>query len=192
MVMKNTKTKVTLKGMLQVSWGLSALLGFLIYVMVVVTGLQLQVAQVNADSSLSVRDQIRLDRLITCQEEYKKSEINEQFLYWQIPAVRCATYSTLIMAFESNYGQSRKCIEQKNCHGMKGNGRDHPAWFITFNTYTEWRQWFADRYFKFHYKKNIRTFVHNWSETDQEVYTKFVEDRYWVVYNELETLYINN
>lgn len=192
MVMKNTKTKVTLKGMLQVSWGLSAFLGFLIYVMVVVTSLQLQVEQVSATTPLSIRDQIRLDRLESCQEAYKESEINEQFLYKQIPAVRCATYSTLIMAFESNYGQSKKCIEQKNCHGMKGNGYDTPRGFLTFNTYREWRDYFSKKYFQWHYKKDIKTFVHNWSMTDQAVYTKFVEDRYWLVYNELETLYINN
>lgn len=142
--------------------------------------------------NISIRDSIRLERLEVCQKAYKKTHINEQFLYDQIPAVRCATYMSLIYAFESNFWKSRKCTVQKNCHGMKGNWYDHPAGFITFDTYTEGREWFANRYFKFHYKKNIRTFVYNWSMTDREIYVGFVEKRYWKMYNELEYLYMTS
>lgn len=137
-----------------------------------------------------IQNKIRLERLEICEEAYKNSWINEQFLYEQIPAVRCATYMTLIYAFESNFWKSEKCVNQKNCHGMKWNWYDTPKWFLIFNSFTDWRKYFAKKYFRWHYKKNIRTFVYNWSMTDQEVYTEFVTTRYWKIYNELENLYI--
>jgi hypothetical protein len=98
---------------------------------------------------------------------------------------------SLIYAFESSFWKSRKCVEQKNCHGMKWNWVNHPAGFITFNSHTESREWFANRYFKFHYKKDIKTFVYNWSMTDQKVYTEFIKARFWEMYRELEYQYMN-
>ena len=137
-----------------------------------------------------IRNNIRQERLEVCQKAYKESGINKQFLYEQIPAVRCATYMTLIYAYESNYGKSKKCTVQKNCHGMKWNWINHPAWFISFNTYKESKEWFANRYFKFHYKKSIRVFISNWSMTDRETYIDFVENNYWETYRELELMYL--
>lgn len=52
---------------------------------------------------LSVRDQIRYERLEMCQQAYKESGINKKFIHGQIPAVRCATYLTLIYAYESGF-----------------------------------------------------------------------------------------
>ena len=140
-------------------------------------------------ANTSIQEGIRQERLAICESEYKKSEINEQFIYKQVPAVRCATYMTLIYAFESDFWKSNKCIEKKNCHWMKWNGRDHPAGFINFGTYTEGREWFANRYWKWHYKKNVNTMIRWWSMTDQDVYVNYVESNYWKVYMELERLY---
>jgi len=149
-----------------------------------------EVKAYDTGENMSIRDQIRQERLEICQKAYKNSGINEQFLYDQVPAVRCATYMSLIYAFESDFGKSRKCVVQKNCHGMKWNWVNHPAGFITFNSHTESREWFANRYFKFHYKKDIKTFVYNWSMTDQAVYTEFVKARFWKMYRELEYQYM--
>ena len=138
----------------------------------------------------SIKEQIRTERLEICEKAYKESWINKRFIHDQVPAVRCATYMTLIYAFESDFWQSNMCTTQNNCHGMKWNGYNHPAWFITFENQTQSREWFANRYFKFHYKKDIKTFVYNWSMTDQEDYTTFVKSRYWQVYAEIEYLYM--
>ena len=45
---------------------------------------------------------------------------------------RCATYATLVYAYESGYGQSDKCIRTKNCYGIKQGGK-----FVTYKTYKD-------------------------------------------------------
>jgi hypothetical protein len=81
---------------------------------------------------------------------------------------------------------------RKNCWGIKGNWIDTPMWFLRFLTYLDGRYYFAMKYWDYHYKKNIDEFVYTWSMTDREIYTKFMEDRYWKIYNELEYLYMTN
>lgn len=142
-------------------------------------------------SSMTIRDKIRAERLEICQEAYKKSWINERFIYEQLPVVRCATYMWLIYAYESGFGTSRMCLEDKNCHWMKWNWVDHKAWFIKFDTFREGREWFADRYFKFHYKKKINEMVNSWSMTDRATYKAFMWDRYSEMYGELEYYYLS-
>lgn len=137
-----------------------------------------------------IRDEIRQERLEICQKAYKNTQINEMFIYEQLPAVRCATYMSLVYAYESNFGKSRKCVEDKNCHGMKWNWVDTPAWFLKFKTHKEGREYFAKKYFRWHYKKDITTFVYNWSMTDRSTYIAFMKKRYWKMYNELEYLYM--
>jgi hypothetical protein len=144
----------------------------------------------NVSDNLDVQRYIRQERLRICQEAYKNSEINKKFIYKQIPAVRCATYMTLVYAFESNYGKSRICRKKKNCFWMKGNGMDTPEWFLTFQDQTEWRNYFAKKYWKYHYKKKIPQFVHDWSMTDREAYTNYMQQNYQTIYQELEYLYI--
>ena len=138
---------------------------------------------------MSAKDIIRTERLDICQTAYKNSEINKQFIHWQIPAVRCATYMSLIFAYESGYGKSAKCVKTNNCFWLKWNWYDTPKGFLHFKTQTEGREYFAKKYFKWHYKKDIKTFVHNWSMTDQKIYTTFVKDRFWKFHNEIEKLY---
>lgn len=59
------------------------------------------------------------------------------FIYKQLPVVRCASYMSLIYAYESDFGQSRRCKQDKNCWGIKGNGGDTPAGFLKFKTEKE-------------------------------------------------------
>lgn len=142
-------------------------------------------------SSENIRDSIRLERLEVCQKAYKKSWINKQFIYEQIPAVRCSTYMAIIYAYESNFGRSRKCVQDKNCFGMKWNWYDTPKWFLTFKTEKEWREYFAKKYFQWHYKKKINQFVNNWSQTDRYTYKQFMYKNFWTIYKETEYLYIS-
>ena len=142
------------------------------------------------EQEMSIRDKIRQERLEVCQKAYKNSWISEKFIYKQLPVVRCATYMWLIYAYESNFWKSRKCLEDKNCHWMKWNWVDTPQGFLKFETFKEWREYFAKKYFRFHYKKNINTFVNNWSMTDRKTYKSFMKKRFWKMYWELEYFYL--
>ena len=152
----------------------------------------LPISSLNASESKNIAKEIRIKRLESCENAYKESWIKDKFIYKQLMVVRCATYSTLIYAYESNFWQSEKCIKMKNCYGMKWNWYEHKAWFITFDTYEEWRNWFSYKYFQWHYKKKINTFVNNWSETQQEEYKSFMWNNYTKIYKELEILYLTN
>lgn len=145
-----------------------------------------------ADASDNIRNEIRLERLEVCQEAIENSDIQERIMYKQILAVRCATYMWLVYAYESDFGKSRKCVEDKNCWGIKWNWYDTPAGFLKFGTYKEGRRYFAKKYFQWHYKKKINTFVNNWSMTDRATYKSFMWDRYSTMYKELEYLYFVN
>jgi hypothetical protein len=112
-------------------------------------------------------------------------------IYGQLPVVRCATFATLVYAYESNYWVSNLCKNSKNCFWLRWNGVDTPAWFLTFSSYEEWLKYFAEKYFKWHYKKKISVFVKDWSMTDREVYIAFMNANFWKVYQELENLYFN-
>jgi hypothetical protein len=138
----------------------------------------------------NIQTQIRKERLSICEQQYKKAHINKQYIYGQIPTVRCAAYKTLTYAFESNYWKSRMCKQQHNCFWIKGNGVDTPQWFLTFEDQTEWRNYFAKKYWKYHYKKKIPQFVHDWSMTDREAYINYMQQNYQTIYQEIEKLYI--
>jgi len=139
-------------------------------------------AKLYAYADNSIRD----NRLKICEEEYEKQKewVDSRYIHKSQDIIkRCATYSTLIKAFESNYWKSRKCIKTKNCHWLKWNWIDTPAWFLKFKTYEEWERYFAKKYFRWHFNKTINVFVRNWSMTDQNVYISFVKNKYWDIYN---------
>ena len=159
---------------------------------IITVGLLIPRDETNALEEVSIATKIRLERLISCENALNKSWIQELFIYEQSLVVRCATYSTLIYAYESGYGQSQKCKLQKNCYGMKWNWVDKPAWFITFDSYKAGRDWFSYKYFQWHYKKKINTFVNNWSMTERDTYKQFMWKNYTNIYNELERLYLTN
>lgn len=137
-----------------------------------------------------IREQIREERLEICTEAFRNSWIKHKFIYEQLMSVRCATYMSLIYAYESGYGSSRMCIEDKNCFGIKGNWYDTPAGFLKFKTEREGREYFARKYFDFHYKKNIETFVRDWSMTDRATYISFMRSKYFDLYMQLEKQYL--
>lgn len=147
---------------------------------------------IEKEQKLTLQDKIRLSRLRICQEEYKNANIGQKFIHEQIPAVRCATYLTLVYAFESNFGKSRMCKEEKNCMWLMGNWIDTPAWFLTFEKYEEAEKYFAQKYWKWHYKKKINTFVNDWSTTHQQEYKNFLNSKYDDTYRELEQLFLQN
>jgi len=62
-----------------------------------------------ANASLEAREA----RLIACE---KYSHLATEYKHDQDIIKRCATYSTLIYAYESNYGRSTMCQTQNNCH----------------------------------------------------------------------------
>lgn len=164
---------------------------WIVFIILIGTGMKYSI--VNAEGNeLTIQDKIRMDRLKVCEKAYKDSWIGKQFIQEQVPSVRCANFMTLIYAYESDFGKSHKCTDHFNCHGMKWNWVDHPAWFIDFENEKEGREWFANRYFKFHYKKDIETFVNDWSETDIENYIYFVESKYSKIYSEIENLYFTS
>jgi hypothetical protein len=106
--------------------------------------------------------------------------------------VRCATYMTLVYAFESDFWQSRMCKQDKNCMWLMGNWIDTPAWFLTFEKYEDSEKYFAQKYWKWHYKKKINTFVIHWSTTHQQEYKAFLNSKYDDTYKELEQLFLQN
>jgi hypothetical protein len=46
---------------------------------------------------------IRLERLKICENAFLQSELELSDIYGQLPVVRCATFATLVYAYESNY-----------------------------------------------------------------------------------------
>jgi hypothetical protein len=145
------------------------------------------ISKTNANE-LSMADKIRLERLEVCQMAYKNSWIKETKIYWQTPAIRCATYMTLIYSYESNYWRSVKCNNTKNCWGIKWNWYDTPRGFLHFKTYRAGRLYFATKYFKWHYKKNVSGFINSRSMTDRKTYKHFVGSKWFEVYRQLEYL----
>lgn len=165
-------------------------LAWFLLTLLLIVFLPKNVLKANYNNELNTQDQIRINRLKSCENAYKESWIKDKFIYKQLMVVRCATYSTLIYAYESNFWQSYKCINNKNCYWIKWNWYDTPAWFLTFDTYEQGRDYFAKKYFKWHYKKKINTFVNDWSMTERYIYKQFMFNNYTKIYKELEYLYL--
>ena len=138
------------------------------------------------DTQGSTMELIRWKRYEACENEYRLSKdfVDKRYIHTeQDPVARCSTFMTLVFAFESWYGKSERCLRDKNCFWIKWNWIDTPAWFLTFKTYDEWNRYFAKKYFRWHFNKNIDVFVHSWTMTDRKVYTEFMKDNYWGIYN---------
>ncbi|PZM83073.1 hypothetical protein DLH72_04035 [Candidatus Gracilibacteria bacterium] len=135
--------------------------------------------KVDAKKNLTLQEKIRISRLQACQKYAKIEKI-----YNQDAVTRCATFATIVFAFESNFGRSSMCLRKKNCYGMRGNGVEYPAGFITFPTFEAGNEYFAKKYFQFHFKKKVEKFVYSWSETDREAYIDFFNRNYKKIYEE--------
>lgn len=146
------------------------------------------------------KDKIREERYNICKEMYYKNKdyVDKKYKHKNQNIIsRCATYMTLIYAYESNYWKSKICLIKKNCYWIKW------AWpFRVYNTYYDWDIEFAKLYFKFNFNKNITDFIKwyfidwiwkfwwSWDSLDKkEKYIQFIKNRYWGIYNYFEKLW---
>lgn len=136
---------------------------------------------------LSIQDKIRKERLEVCEDAFINSWIEKNKTN---NILNCATMMTLVYAFESNYWTSRMCIQSKNCYWMKGNWIDTPKWNLKFSSFREWSEYFAKKFFDFHYLKTIKVFVYNWAEGNRIPYIDFIESKYSSIYEELKFIYL--
>lgn len=134
---------------------------------------------VEARKDFTLQEKIRIERLKSCAKYAQVEKI-----YNQDAIVRCSTFATIVFAFESDFWKSWLCQNRKNCYWMKGNWIEYPKWFITFSTFEKGNEYFAKKYFQFHYKKKVPDFVRSWSMTDRDAYISFFNVNYKKIYNE--------
>lgn len=139
----------------------------------------------------------RVNRINACLQAYEDVKPTTYQHKDQNLITRCATYATLVYAYESGYGKSRKCTEQKNCYGIKQGGK-----FVTYKTYEDGDYAFAWYYMKWHLNKNAWRFIrgyhmdgrwqYGWSQTDVYTYIDFISKNYWEVYNNIDQYDFDN
>lgn len=150
---------------------------FILFFLTIYLNYFVKKSEARKDSTL--QEKIRIERLKSCQKYAKIEKI-----YWQDAIVRCATFATIVFAFESDFWKSWLCQNQKNCYWIKWNWIEYPKWFITFPTFEKWNEYFAKKYFQFHYKKKVKDFVYSWSMTDRDSYISFFNVNYKKIYKE--------
>ena len=138
---------------------------------------------VTAKKTFTEQEKIRLARIKSCEKYAKVKKI-----YDQDSVTRCATFMTIVFAYESNFWKSDLCLNNFNCFGVRGNGVEYPAWFIKFKNYDEANDFFAKKYFKYHYKKKVSDFVNSWSMTDRESYKNFFKMNFKKIFKEISNL----
>ena len=150
---------------------------------------------------LSIQDKIRLDRLVTCQEGIKKAWIAENNAHLHTLVLNCAIRMHWVYVVESATWKHE--IRVNNFLWLKRTV-NWIYWFHSFNTGTECREYFVEKWAKYHYKKTPRNFIYGfwideqwkfgWSTTDKETYTQILTQiennkELRIAYN---NLYINN
>lgn len=150
----------------------------------------------------------RKQRVEACLQAYEdmsgvpQSAVNNYKHTEQNIISRCATYATLVYAFESNYGQSTHCKEKYNCYGLQsGTARYEGDRIIKFKSYEEADLFFATKYMRWHANKNAKTFIwgfwnnktnnwhYGWCTGNREPYVNFINKNYWSVYNNIDSGY---
>ena len=133
---------------------------------------------------------IRKWRLKACSQWYLEyqNHIKQVYRLDENAIVRCFVFMTLVYAFESNYWQSRMCLEDKNCFWIKEPTYKWPldwinyrVWnnrFLIMKSFDDNNLLFARLFYRWHLNKSIDVFVRDWSMTDQEVYIWFMKDEY--------------
>jgi len=117
---------------------------------------------------LTPRDKIRLERLEVCQkyfDKYKKEKQIPRFIRWKLAVVSCAIRMHWVYIMESWAWKSEMCRKQKSCLWIK-TYRYWKYWHFPFKTYREEREIFADKYFKYHFKKSPFTFIYWYKQND--------------------------
>lgn len=131
--------------------------------------------------TFSAQDNARLERIAICQEMYDKHK--DRITYEDNVVIRCATMMTLQYAFESGHGKSKKCVNQRNCYGIKNNKRDRciksSNWFCTYSAQIEWSRDYAEMFMK-HYEgyKSLKWYLGVYSPDGNTAYHKFVISKY--------------
>ena len=137
------------------------------------------------------QDYIRKIRLEICDRSARQVWLQistEQLLH-------CWTMMTLVTAFESDYMASRLCVEDNNCIWIRSWGK-----FKKYSSQYEWYMDFGVKFWTYHYKKSIFTFVWWYKQTDwswwygwswdapykKQQYTDFINSKYDLVYNQLK------
>lgn len=139
----------------------------------------------------SYKDLARVHRLEAC-ERVNPEATRDQILH-------CGTMMTIVTAIESDFMQSPRCRNYKNCTGIKGwqNGK---YGFMKFDSVYAHNLYFAEKFWKYHYKKSLFTFVYGYKQTDgsykygwtytqQSTYLQFVRSKYSIVYKEISKIY---
>jgi len=112
--------------------------------------------------NLEIRDKIRLERLEVCQksfDKYKKTKNIPFYIRKKLAVVSCAIRMHGVYVFESWAWKSEMCRKQKSCLWIK-TYRNWKYWHFAFKSFKQEREIFADKYFKYHYKKNPFTFIY--------------------------------
>ena len=145
------------------------------------------------------QDYARKIRIEACTRVYEQNKefVDKTFIHTtQNVVTRCATFTTLIKAYESWYWKSNMCESNFNCFWIK----DWNTWkFKVYNSEYEWYLDFARLYlvwnwtmdWKWHKNRTITEFVRNWSWDSEEVenrYINFVTSKYWEIYKEINLL----
>jgi len=131
--------------------------------------------------TFSAQDNARLERIAICEQAYEKHK--DKITNGNDVIIRCATMMTLQYAFESGHGKSKKCVNQRNCYGIKNNKRDRciksSNWFCTYSAQIEWSRDYAEMFMK-HYEgyKSVTAYLHVYSPDGNTSYHKFVLSKY--------------
>lgn len=143
-------------------------------------------------------DYTRKLRLETCERTWVSIlwEISEEQL------LHCWTILTLITAYESDYMNSPRCVNDNNCMWIKWTQPNWAYGFLKFENQYKWYLYFGEKFWNFHYKKSIHTLIYwylqenwtykyGWSGDSLEIkqrYVDFVSSKYDLVYNQLKDL----
>ena len=138
--------------------------------------------QANASEGLNNRDKIRVERLQTCSNALKESNIKPTHIEYIKLVTACAINMHSIYIMESWYWKHE--VRKNNFLWLKRTV-NWEYWFHNFKTPYDCRSYFATKWFEFHYKKTARTLIYwfwidnQWkfwySQTDREAYVKLIE-----------------
>ena len=139
------------------------------------------------------KDLARAKRIETCYRT--NPEASKELI------THCATMNTLVTWIESKGMQSDRCKNDMNCKWLKG-WQNWRYWFMKFNSYYEENLYFAEKFWKYHYKKNLFIFVYwfkqkdwsyryGWTATQQDTYLFYLNQNYYKIYSEIDLLLTN-
>lgn len=147
-------------------------------------------------SNLTIQEKIRLERKEVCSRLQR--ELRPEL--WIDDVNRCATVMTLNYAIESWFG--KKAVRPNNKLGLKWYRPNWTYWFLTFESEYQARLYWAEKYYRFHYNKSMKTYIYwflqkDWTRkwwytaTQKPMYYNFFMRRWNKIYGEIEDLTFN-